>query len=276
MTQLFEPSVTLNNGVKMPQLGLGTFAASGPDTRNAVQFALDAGYAHIDTAFIYGNEVDVGAAIKKSGVEREKLFITTKLWRDDQGYPSSIRACENSLKNLDMDYLDLYLIHWPVEEKLHDTWKALVETLRKGYVRAIGVSNFTIRLLKELEANFDVVPAVNQVEFSPFLFQKELLDYCEAKGIKITSYSPLTRGKRLSDPVLVEIALAHGKTAAQVILRWNIQHGIVTIPKSVHQNRIIENASIFDFVLSKEEMEKINRLDEGYRTIHPEFAPAEW
>lgn len=269
-------TVMLNNGVEMPLLGLGTFRAQGNESKRAVVDAVKAGYIHIDTAFIYGNEKEVGEGIRESGIARDKLFVTTKLWREDQGYESSLKAVETSLQNLGLEYLDLYLIHWPVEEKLHDTWRAMEEIQKKGFSRAVGVSNYTIRLLEELKSQSGFVPAVNQVEFTPFLYQKDLLDYCNEHGIRLEAYSPLTRGRRLDDASLVKVAEKHGKTAAQVLLRWDLQHGVVTIPKSVTTKRIIENADLFDFTLDNEDMQLLDSLDENARMIHPDFAPAEW
>lgn len=268
--------IQLNNGVEIPLFGLGTFRAVGDETVTAVKEAIKHGYIHLDTALIYGNEKEVGKGIRESGIAREDLFVTTKLWRDDQGYASTLKAVETSLDNLGLDYLDLYLIHWPVEEKLHDTWKAMEEIAQKGLARAVGVSNFTPRILRELKEGSDFIPAVNQVEFHPFLPQKELLAYCQQEGIQLEAYSPLTRGRMLDHPQLVQIAEKHAKTAAQVLLRWGLQMGVVTIPKSVTPERIIENASIYDFVLDDDDMQILNNLDQNLRFIHPDFAPAEW
>ena len=276
MTLTIRSTVALNNNVTMPLLGFGTFAASGEDTKRSVRQAIEAGYIHIDTAYIYGNEKEVGLAIRDSGVKREDLFITTKLWRDDQGYESSLKAVETSLKNLGLDYLDLYLIHWPVEEKLHETWKAMVDIAEKGLSRAVGVSNYTIRLLEELKQQSNVVPAVNQVEFTPFLYQKELLQYCQQQGIQLESYSPLTRGRKLTDERLLSIGDKHGKSSAQVLLRWNLQHGVVIIPKSITHERIIENANLYDFALDEDDMQILDGMNENARMIRPDFAPADW
>jgi diketogulonate reductase-like aldo/keto reductase len=268
--------ITLNNGVEIPQLGFGTFRAVGAETIMAVKEAIKVGYIHIDTALIYGNEKEVGQGIRDGGVPREELFITTKLWRSDQGYKNSLKAIETSLENLGLDYLDLYLIHWPVEDVLLETWKAMEEIAKKGLSRAVGVSNFTPRLLKELKEKSNFIPAVNQVEYQPFLNQKELLAYCQAEGIQLEAYSPLTRGKKLADPTLIKIAEKHGKTVAQVLLRWDLQTNVVTIPKSVTPSRIAENAQLYDFVLDNEDMALLGDMDENLRFIHPDFAPAEW
>lgn len=271
-----QSKVKLNNGVEIPWFGFGTFRAVGAETVSAVKEAIQDGYIHIDTALIYGNEKEVGQGIREAGVPREDLFITTKLWRSDQGYETSLKAVETSLENLGLDYLDLYLIHWPVEEKLHETWKAMEEIAKKGLSRAVGVSNFTPRLLKELKEKSNLIPAVNQVEYHPFLNQTELLAYCKAEGIQLEAYSPLTRGRKLDHPTLVKIAEKHNKTAAQVLLRWDLQTEVVTIPKSVTPSRIAENADIFNFELDGEDMVKMNGLNEDLRFIHPDFAPAEW
>lgn len=276
MTLNIQSTVVLNNEVSMPLLGFGTFAAKGKDTYDSVIEAIRAGYIHIDTALIYGNEKEVGEAIRDCGVPREELFITTKLWRDDQGYPSTLKAVHTSLKNLGLDYLDLYLIHWPVEEKLLETWLAMTEIAELGLSRAVGVSNFTIRLLNELAERSDLVPAVNQVEFTPFLYQKELLDHCVEKGIRLEAYSPLTRARKLNDSRLMTIAEKHGKTTAQVLLRWDLQHGVVTIPKTITASRIHENANLFNFVLDSEDLQVLDGMNENARMIHPDWAPKEW
>lgn len=269
-------TIQLNNGVEIPLFGLGTFRAVGDETVTAVKEAILHGYIHVDTALIYGNEKEVGKGIRESGIAREDLFVTTKLWRDDQGYANTLKAVETSLDNLGLGYLDLYLIHWPVEEKLHETWKAMEEIAQKGLARAVGVSNFTPRILRELKERSNFIPSVNQVEFHPFLLQKELFSYCRQEGIQLEAYSPLTRGRMLDHPQLVQIAEKYAKTAAQVLLRWDLQMGVVTIPKSVTPARIIENASIFDFALDDDDMLILNGLDQNLRFIHPDFAPAEW
>ncbi|QRN95022.1 aldo/keto reductase [Archangium violaceum] len=262
-----QSTVKLNNGVRMPRLGLGVFRAPrGEVTRAAVSAALAAGYRHIDTARIYGNERDVGLAVRESGLPREEIFVTTKLWNEDQGHDSTLRACERSLKDLGLEYVDLYLVHWPVPGRRLESWRALEQLLSDGKCRAIGVSNFLEHHLDELLGRAKVVPAVNQVEQHPFLYQPSLLRYCADKGIAVEAYSPLTKGLRLGDPRVVELARKHGKSPAQVLIRWCLQHDMVVIPKSVHEARIRENASVFDFTLSPEEMRRLDGLNENLYT----------
>jgi methylglyoxal/glyoxal reductase len=260
------PSTTLNNGVAMPILGLGVYRARpGRETRDAVRWALEDGYRHVDTARIYRNEADVGAAVRSSRLAREDLFVVTKLRNADQGYDKTRRALAQSLRDLGMDYVDLYLIHWPVSGKRLESWRAMEELLAEGSCRAIGVSNFTVTHLEELLGAADVVPAVNQVELSPFLYQRELLDVCRRHGIQVEAYSPLTRGRRLADARLTDVARKHEKTPAQVLIRWALQHELVVIPKSVHRERIAENRDVFDFELSADEMAQLDGLDENLR-----------
>lgn len=260
-----ESTVTLNDGVTIPLLGLGVWQAPRGEAYRAVRDAIAIGYRHIDTAKAYGNEADVGRAIRESGVPREKIFVTTKLWNADHGYDEAKRACETSLRALGFEYVDLYLIHWP-EKKRHDSWRALVELKAAGKCRSIGVSNFTVRHLDALAKASDVVPSVNQVEMHPFLYQRALIDRCEAAKIRVEAYSPLTRGKRLAHPAIVAAASRLGRTPAQILVRWAIEHGIVVIPKSVHKERIAENASVFDFAIPPDELAKLDALDEGLRT----------
>ena len=260
-------TVTLRGGVAMPMLGLGVYqAAPGDETRSAVGAALAAGYRHVDTARAYRNEADVGAVLRASGIPRGDLFVTTKLWNDDHGYGRAIRALDHSLGKLGLEYVDLYLIHWPVEGLRGETWRAMETILADGKARAIGVSNYTVRHLDELLAQAKVPPSVNQVEFSPFLHQRALLEYCRLHGIQLEAYGPLVRGQRLDHPVLARAAAKHRRTGAQVLLRWGLQHGLVVIPKSVHAERIRENAELYGFALDAEDMEALDRLDEGYRT----------
>lgn len=267
-------TVTLNNNIPMPWFGLGTFLSEvGETTQKAVRWALEAGYRHIDTARIYQNEGDVGQAIRDSGVPRGEIFVTTKVWNDDQGYDTTLKACDASLKRLDTDYVDLYLIHWPVSNLRNETWRALTKLLEMGKTRAIGVSNFTIRHLDELLAQTDIVPAVNQIELSPFHQRSELVNYCRAKGIVIEAYSTLGRGKRANDDRLAAVGQKYGKTAAQVALRWGLQHEVVVIPKSVHRERILENANIFDFELSPADMQTIAAMEEAYSVVNPSWNP---
>jgi len=266
MQTTVEPVVKLNNGVMIPRLGLGVYQSPpGQVTQKAVQYALKTGYRHIDTARIYNNESDVGSALRNSGVKREDVFITTKLWNSDQGYETALKACDASLKRLGLKYLDLYLIHWPVQETRDKSWKALVQLLKDGKCRSIGVSNYTIQHLTELLEQSDIVPMVNQVEFSPFLYQKQLLEYCEKNKIQLEAYSPLTQGEKLNHPKIQQIAKKHDKTPAQVLIRWSLQHNLVTIPKSVREQRIKENGQVFDYNLTTEDMRILDSLDENFR-----------
>ena len=258
----------LNNGVKIPRLGLGVYQAPpGESTLRAVKYALKIGYRHIDTAWLYGNEIDVGRAIRESGIEREEIFITTKVWNSDQGYQSTLAACDRSLKLLGLPYVDLYLIHWPVEGRGKDTWKAMIQLLNEGKTRAIGVSNFEVFHLQDIFQNFDVIPSVNQVEFHPFLFQEKLLEFCKNSNIQLEAYSPLTRGQKLNHHILVGLAKKYGKSSAQILIRWNLQHGLVVIPKSIHENRIRENIQVFDFQIEEKDMKLLNSLNEDLHTI---------
>jgi diketogulonate reductase-like aldo/keto reductase len=261
-----QSTVKLNNDVRMPILGLGVYQSPpGRVTRNAVNFALRVGYRHVDTARIYGNEADVGEAVRESGVPRGDLFVTTKLWNSDQGYDSTLRACEASLKRLGLDYLDLYLVHFPVPDVRKETWSAMETLLKKGRCRAIGVSNFTIRHLEELIGESHVIPSVNQVEFHPFLYQKDLLEYCQMKGIQVEAYSPLARGERVKHPRIISLATKYAKTPAQLMIRWGIQHGLVVIPKSTREERIRENSHVFDFDISDDDMRSLDSLNEDLR-----------
>ncbi len=260
-------TVPLRGGVAMPVLGLGVWqTAPGDETRNAVRWALEAGYRLIDTARAYRNEEDVGAALRESGVPRAEVFVTTKLWNSDHGYDATLRACDESLKRLGLEQLDLYLIHWPVEKLRHDSWRAMERLLADGKARAIGVSNYTVRHLDELLGKAKEPPSVDQVEFSPFLHQRALLEHCRKHGIQLEAYGPLVRGHRMDHPVLQRVAHRHGRTPAQVLVRWGLQHGLVSIPKSVHQDRIRENADVFGFALDAEDLAALDALDEGYRT----------
>jgi diketogulonate reductase-like aldo/keto reductase len=265
-------TVTLNNGVKMPWLGLGVWqSAPGRETHQAVQWALEIGYRSIDTAALYKNEADVGRAVRESGIPRESIFITTKLWNADHGYKPALKAFDESRRKLGVDVVDLYLIHWPIKGRLTETWKALEKLYADGKVRAIGVSNFLVHHLEELLPGCGVTPAVNQVEFHPLLVQKDLLDFDESHGIRPEAWAPLTRGRIFSDPTVLSMAREYGRTPAQIILRWDIQLGVVTIPKSVHRERILENSRIFDFELSKADIEKLMKLETGTRIgWHPD------
>ncbi|WP_289140654.1 aldo/keto reductase [uncultured Brevibacillus sp.] len=270
MTTHLQATTTLNNGVKMPWFGLGVFKVEeGPELVNAVQAAIRNGYRSIDTAAIYGNEEGVGQGIaqglKETGISREELFVTSKVWNADLGYESTLAAFDLSLKKLGLDYLDLYLIHWPVAGKYKDAWRALEQLYKEGKVKAIGVSNFQIHHLQNLMQDAEIKPMINQVELHPRLTQKEIRDFCKQEGIQVEAWSPLMQGQLLDNPVLQEIAERHGKSIAQVILRWDLQHGIVTIPKSTKEHRIQENADVFNFELTAEDMEKIDALNENHR-----------
>ncbi len=256
-----QTTTILNNDVEMPVFGLGTYKIpDGKPVIDSVTWALEHGYRHVDTAARYHNEGGVGKAIAQSDLEREDVFVTTKLWNDDHDDPR--KALNESLDKLGMDYVDLWLMHWPVEGKRNDTWEEMIELYEEGKCRAIGVSNFTIRHLKELLDETDVVPAVNQVEFHPFLYQKSLLEFCESQDIQLEAYSPLTKARRLDNPVIKEVADKYGKSPAQVLIRWGLQHDLVVIPKSQSHDHIVENSEVFDFVIKDEDMEKLNDLNE--------------
>jgi methylglyoxal/glyoxal reductase len=256
MLLTLESKAKLNNGVEIPYLGLGVYQSPpGETTVRAVSYALKIGYRHIDAAELYGNETDVGRALRESGIRREDVFITTKVWNNHQGYDSTLHACEGSLRRLGLSYVDLYLIHWPVQGLGDETWRAMIKLLHQGKARAIGVSNYLIRELNEVLDKSDVVvPAVNQVEFHPFLYQEQLLRFCKKNNIQLEAYSPLTRGKRLNHPVIVEVAKKYSKTPAQILIRWSLQHDIVVIPKSIHEHRILENCQVFDFQIESKDM----------------------
>jgi len=270
---------TLNDGHKIPVVGLGTWKSEpGEATYKAVLDSINAGYRHIDTARAYDNETDVGRAVKDSDIARENLFITTKLWNKDQGYDTAIEACEKSLARLSCDYIDLYLIHWPLKGKRNDSWKAFIELQQRGLCRSIGVSNFTVDHLIELEDKFGIIPVANQVEFHPYHYQKELLEYCNSKNIVIEAYSPLVHAKRMDEPRLVSISEEMGKTPAQILIRWAMQRGMVVLPKSVNQGRIVENFSVFDFEIPDSLMKRLDDLDETFVTCWdphnpPPYAP---
>lgn len=270
MTNNLQATTTLSNGVKMPWFGLGVFKVEeGPELVNAVKFAIKHGYRSIDTAAIYGNEEGVGQAIheamKEYGIKREELFITLKVWNADLGYESTIEAYETSLRKLGLDYLDLYLIHWPVEGKYKEAWRALETLYKDGNVNAIGVSNFQVHHLQDLMKDAEIKPMVNQVEYHPRLTQQEVKTFCDNNGIQFEAWSPLMQGQLFENPLLKELANKYNKTVAQVILRWDLQNGVVTIPKSTKERRIMENAAIFDFELSTEDLNRISDLDENLR-----------
>jgi diketogulonate reductase-like aldo/keto reductase len=265
-TYSIDSTVTLPGGVEMPVLGLGVWqTGAGEETRTAVKAAIAAGYRLVDTARVYQNETDVGAAVRESGVARERIFLTTKLWNSDHGYDRTLRACDQSLARLGLEQVDLYLVHWPAPGR-SETWRAMERLLADGKVRAIGVSNYTVRHLEELLGECRIAPAVNQVEFSPFLFQRALLEFCRSHRIQLEAYGPLVRGQRMEHPTLARVAERHGRTPAQVLIRWGIQHELVTIPKSARPARIVENADVFGFALDAEDMRALDALDEGLRT----------
>jgi len=267
------PNVTLNNGVSMPQLGFGVFHVPDDETAAAVTAALEAGYRSIDTAAIYGNEAGVGRAIAESGIPRDELFLTSKVWNADQGYDATLRAYDASLALLGTDHLDLYLIHWPTpkNELFVDTWRALEKLYADGRVRAIGVSNFEPDHLRQVIEAGSVVPAVNQVELHPALQNRDVAAADAAYGILTEAWSPLAQGAVLAEPTVTEIAERHGKTPAQVILRWHLQQGRIVIPKSVTPARIAENIDVFDFELSAAELDAIDALERDGRTgPHPD------
>ena len=289
-------SIKLNDGRSIPQLGLGVWQIpAGRKCEATIRAAFEAGYRHVDTASFYGNEESVGAAVRASGIPREEIFVTTKLWNSDHSDPD--RAFETSLRKLKLDFIDLYLIHYPVPAR-RQSWRAFEKLKEQGKVRSIGVSNFTIRHLTELLAQSDIVPAVNQVEFHPYLYQRELLDFCGARGIVIEAYSPLTQGHRLKDSKLVAIAKKYAtvsspsgqrkkfpflssvsrsadtKSTAQILIRWAIQHHLVVIPKSANASRIRENADVFDFEITDEDMRALDGFNENLRTCwDPSNAP---
>ncbi|MFH1808145.1 MAG: aldo/keto reductase [Pseudomonadota bacterium] len=267
--------VTLNNGVRMPRLGLGVFrAARGGEAQRAVAEALRQGYRHIDTARIYHNEADVGQAIREVGLPRDQIFVTTKLWNDNQGYDQALEAFDQSLQRLGLDSVDLYLLHWPVPGKRLDSWRALERILSEGRARAIGVSNFMTHHLDELLAKAQVPPAVNQIEVSPFLQQREVRAKCATLGIVVEAYSSLTKGRRLAHPGVVEVARRCGRTPAQVLLRWALQHDLVVLPKSTRPERIAENADLFSWTLDADAMTELDGLEEGLVTgWDPRTAP---
>jgi 2,5-diketo-D-gluconate reductase A len=262
------PAVTLRDGEQIPQLGFGVFQIPPEDTADITTRALLAGYRHVDTAKAYNNEAGVGQAIHAANLQREDVYITTKLWNADQGYDSAKRALRTSLDQLELDHVDLYLIHWPTPAKDHyvETWKALVELQQEGLTRSIGVSNFQQAHLERIIAETGVAPAVNQIELHPYLAQTGLRREHAEHNIVTESWSPLAQGAVLDDPVIVEAAQAHGKSPAQVVIRWHLQHGNVVIPKSVTQARIEENFDVFGFTLTDDQMAAIDGLDRGQRT----------
>jgi diketogulonate reductase-like aldo/keto reductase len=263
-----DTKVKLNDGREIPILGLGTYESRGEETRDAVRWAIESGYRHFDTAASYGNEGDVGTALRESGIDRSELFVTTKMRNPDQGYDSGLRAFDASLDRLGLDYVDLYLIHWPLPGRRSDSWRALRRIHADGRARSIGVSNYMVGHLRELLDESDVVPAVNQFELHPYNYgsREEVVAFCREKDIAVEGYAPLAKADKLEDPTVVSIAEAHGKSAAQCMIRWALQHQLITIPKSTHQQRIAGNADVFDFELSDDEMRTLDGLDEDFIT----------
>lgn len=265
MIQHISDGAKLHNGVDMPWLGLGVFQTEeGDEVLQAVETALKVGYRHIDTAAMYQNECGVGQAVRDSGVPREDVFVTTKVWNSDQGFDNTLRAFDKSQENLNLDYIDLYLIHWPKTQST-DTWKALEKLYQDGMVKAIGVSNFKPHHLDDIFKICDIKPMVNQVELHPWFNQKSLRDLCAEHQIQIEAWAPLGRGDLLEHPVVVEIAKKHDRAPAQVLVRWHLQNGIVTIPKSSKPERIQSNADVYGFELDEEDMNRINGIDENKR-----------
>ena len=257
---------TLRNGVHMPQLGLGVYKMTNRDeTLQAIETALNVGYRAIDTAALYYNEEEVGEAVRNASVPREELFITTKVWNDDQGYDETLRAFEVSLKKLDMEYVDLYLTHWPVEGKFTETYRAIERLYDEKLIRATGVSNHHVPHLEQLLAKANIAPMVNQIELHPYLTQQPLRAFCEEQGIAVTSWSPLGPANVLGDETLQQLGEQYGKSAAQIIIRWHLQHGLVVIPKSVTPSRIAENFDVFNFELSDAHMAQIDALNRNER-----------
>lgn len=256
----------LHNGVHMPYFGLGTYQSDNDqEAVDAVRWALDAGYRHVDTAAVYKNEEGVGQGIRESSVAREEVFVVSKVWNSDQGYESTLRAFEDSLKRLKLDYLDLYLVHWPVAGRYKDTWRAMEKLYAEGRIKAIGVSNFLQHHLEDLLQTTKVVPMVNQMEFHPYLVQQGLVDFCTSKGIQYEAWSPFMQGKLFRLDICKELEQKYNKSAAQIILRWDLQKGVVTIPKSAKKGRILANAAIFDFELTVNEIAYLDSFDRGER-----------
>jgi len=262
-------TATLRNGVVIPRLGLGVYLVpEGKATRQAVTWAAEAGYRHVDTASLYGNERSVGEALTSTGLARGQWFVTTKLWNSDHGYDRTLRAFDASLGRLGLEFVDLYLVHWPVRRLRLDTWRAMEAILAGGRARAIGVSNYVVRHLRELLDHCRVPPAVNQLELHPYnyLSRKDTVNFCREAEIAVEAYSPLTHGERLGDPALAAIARTYGKSPAQILIRWGLQHRLIVLPKSARQERIVQNAQVFDFTLSELHMEQLDALDEGLAT----------
>lgn len=260
-----QPYVTLSNGIQMPLLGLGVYDMYKKEAEQAVINALEIGYRLIDTAAMYNNETEIGNAVMHSGLSRNEIFITTKVSNTDQGFDSTLKAYDASLKRLNMDYVDLYLVHWPIKGKRKETWLALEKLYGEKRIRAIGVANYLTPFLDELSNYASTMPVLDQVELTPWLFQKNLLDYCTEKKIQVQSYSPIARAKKFDDQRLLHLCKKYGKTPAQIIIRWDIEHGISTIPKSSNKERLQENFNVFNFALAKEDVELMDGFNEGFR-----------
>ena len=261
---MVEKFMLLSNGVKIPSIGFGTYK-SGDDEETAkiIKNALNLGYKMIDTASFYNNEVGIGNGIKESGIDRKDIFLVTKLWNDDHGYDKTIEAFNKSLNNLQVDYIDLYLIHWP--NKLNaETWRAFEHLYETGKVKAIGVCNFKVEHLEELKKTAKIMPMVNQVEIHPFSTKNNIINYCKDNNIKVVAWSPISRGRVLSNDLMIDLSQKYKKSIVQIVLRWHMQKGVIPIPKSSNENRIKENIDIFDFEISSEDMKAIDSLDEGY------------
>lgn len=267
MISSIKDCTVLNNGLEMPWLGFGVFQVDdGQQVVKAIMNALEIGYRSIDTASVYGNERGVGKAIRESGIPREDIFLTTKVWNEDQRKKRVSAAFEESLERLQTDYVDLYLVHWPVKGCYQETWQVMQEIYQSGRAKAIGVSNFMIHHLEDILGDGQVVPVVNQVEFHPYLIQPDLLKFCQGHRIQLEAWAPIVKGQILNEPVAQKLAEKYNKTPVQITLRWDLQHKVVTIPKSIRSNRIAENADIFDFELSAADMKALDALDEGRRT----------
>ena len=269
--------IELNNQKTIPCLGLGVYEMTlGTKTVETITYALQKGYRHLDTASLYNNESEVGEAVRASGLRREDVFVTTKLWNSDHGYDSALKAFEKSLNLMKFDYVDLYLIHWPVPQRRLESWRAFEKLYNEGSCKAIGVSNYMVQHIDELMKQAKVVPAVNQIELHPFNYtqRKPVVEHCQKHSICIECYSPLTKGKRLKDAGLVECAKRYGRSTAQLLIRWGLQKGFVTIPKSAHSSRILENANVFDFSISEDDMNVLEMLNENYScTLDPTNEP---
>lgn len=259
-----EKFILLSNGVNIPSIGFGTYkSGNDEETAKIVKYALETGYRHIDTASFYGNEIGIGNGIKESKIKREDIFLVTKLWNNDHGYEKTIEAFNKSLEKLQTEYIDLYLIHWP--NKLNaETWRAFEHLYKSGKVKSIGVCNFKIGHLEELKKTAEIMPMVNQIELHPQNSKAKMLEYCKKNNIQLVAWSPIMRGKIFSNELIISLSEKYKKTIAQIVLRWHVQRGVIPIPKSSNEGRIKENLDIFDFELSKKDMDAINSLNEGY------------